>query len=389
MESLTITGVCGGRMNINNSRLRGISGLCASGGNANISNTVLEGNIGFRDFADQNFNFTQCIGSVANVPTIDINGSPAGIHFTHFAGEIIFANATHVDGFHHFEMSSGKVEYLSSCTNGEAELSGVGRPLDNSNGMEVNLEGLLLPEMAFGGSINIDTINGVDGTSLPFGTPFKAVKTIQAAEALRVKYNMPQKFSVRTSPVAPLFLDKDYINYSFEGQGSLFQNIIVVTGQNITGSIFERFVLTGTFHPDSDSMQFNESSLLNVINAAGLIYNGGTDGTIVVSPGKALVGKGVSGLGSPTVIDFNGSATASSMFQVENGLFQYSNMVSGTTIFFTGTSGQITFDPTCVDGLAVCSGCVDVQNLGAVTVLNDSVINNDTITDSVMGYSGP
>lgn len=141
---MTVTGTCGGRMNITGCHLYDIIGLCASGGDANIASTHLMGSIQINTIADQSFQFNDCIGSSINPPVLDCNNSPASLHNTDFTGSMEFSNITNSLMKIFVDCDPGDITLLDTCSAGEITIRGVGILYDYTNGTAiVNSDGLI------------------------------------------------------------------------------------------------------------------------------------------------------------------------------------------------------------------------------------------------------
>jgi hypothetical protein len=266
ISNLTLTGVCGGRMNLHDCHMKDIVGLCATDGNANISNCYLMGSIQLRSLAARQFIFTNCVGAEKELkPTLDINGSPATVHFNDFAGELYVGGATNPEQHMAFDIDSGTIKFLSTVTQGQHELRGIAKFVDETtpqDGLFVDTSGLLRPvDSQYGGRVYIDA-TGAAGTLYPlglFGTP---VNSIANAALIAPKYNCNDLHVHSDTQAVGQYL-RHYIVSGHAGETISFD-----AACDLDGLIFKGLGITGTL---SGSNEFEQAILKDVDGVSGQI----------------------------------------------------------------------------------------------------------------------
>lgn len=167
-KDLTLTGVCGGRQELEHCILKDIQGFCATGGNAYVNHSILVGDININPVASEEFHFIDCVdGSNEDTyPKLLCNNSPATVFFRHYSGTLDIYDHTSGSNID-IDLTSGLITLDSTVTSGTIIIRGSGVLIDNSNGAIVDSGGLISKDTIAHSVWNEDTASNT--TSGTFG----------------------------------------------------------------------------------------------------------------------------------------------------------------------------------------------------------------------------
>lgn len=385
MKSLTLTGTCGGRMDIADSRLTEIIGLCASGGDANIFNTMLKGNIQLKSVANQHFNFDNCFGgSPDDVPDMDVNGCTAEIVFNNYSGPIILKNATQAGQNISLDINSGFLTLDSTVTQGVISVRGIAKFVNETTpqaGLSIDTSGLLKPvDEQYRGRIYVSS-TGSAGTSYPLGLIDTPVNNMADAIILAQKYNandihLHSDITVLTGTVIDFYVISGHLGYTITFQ----------SGCTTTDLKFQDIIVTGALN---GVCEFNNCKIKDVTGLEGKINGCTFQGTI----GFKNSGLSVSILSSCRSFD-----QTSVILNIADSIFNAINIFGMFTVYNKTGAGEfnmhlgygiITVDASCVAGDIYIGGngqVIDnsvgsnvVDDTGNIATVSKNVITNQDL----------
>lgn len=372
LYDLHITGVCGGRMNIHRCHLDHVHGLCASGGDANIIDTHLMGTIQVRSFADQTFNFVNCVGSVHTdeYTTLDVNGSVATIQFSGFSGVLAIDGIRSSVSNFQMDVDSGNITLNSGCTLGTVTLRGIGVLNDYSTGVTVDTEGLVVltavQYSSFNNKVTVDITSSGVGTNYPVGTPSDPVNNIDDALLIAASRGFDTLFFNESCSIG---LGKDnqslaIDNYTIQGKNILKTVINVLPTCSCVDTEFRYCLLTGTLDGGSNVRECLISDLyyVNGYIYESILYSGATIRLGGAFNSNAFLGDCKSGFGDvPTIIDFDNSFVNFTVRGYKGNL-KLINCTENVQIALDLDSAHIILDHTITNGNIVITGAGSIED---------------------------
>ena len=372
---VSVSGICGGRMNIHNSHLSEITGLCASGGDANIINCHLMGNIQFRQQADRRFSFVNCVGSNGiDSPIVDINSCLATVHFTDFSGVLTLKNMTNSTQHCGLDINSGFITLDSSITQGMIGVRGVAKLFDNTtsqSGLTVDTSGLLRPvDSQYNKRIYINS-SGTSGTNYPVGLIDTPVNNITDAIALADKFGANELHIHSDITIAS---GNDVSMKLITGHSTFRDTITLQEGCIMENTIFRDIKITGY----CCGWSTYENVLLKDIEMLwGNILNAILEGTIsfrdVISTHVHM--KDIRSHTSAPVIISIGQAEGNIVNAFGMFVFKDKTGINEFNTYFD--YGNVVIDSSCSEGIIyVTGGCSVTDNSNGATIIIDTLNNS-------------
>jgi hypothetical protein len=148
-----------------------------------IRNSILKGTITLA--GNTTTNIINCHDGIAgdDKPIIDMGGEGQGLTVGGYSGELELRNKTGTDKVS-IDLVSGEVVLDSTVTNGEIDIRGVGRLIDNSTGSAVVKWNALISNDNYEGVVIVNTSSGVSGTQYPRGTSRMPVNNMIDAKVI-------------------------------------------------------------------------------------------------------------------------------------------------------------------------------------------------------------
>jgi len=379
LNDLTLTGTCGGRMDIVNCHLVDVIGLCASGGDANIINTMLKGSIQLRNLADQHFNFVNCYGgSPDDIPVMDVNHCTAEIVFNNYSGPLTLQNATQPTQNISLDINSGFLTLDSTVIQGSISIRGIAKVIDNTiaqSGLSIDTSGLLKPvNEQYRGRIYVST-TGSSGTEYPLGLIDTPVNNMADAVTLASKYNandihLHSDMTVLTGEVLDFYVISGHSAYTLTIQSGCTTNDLKIQDIKVSG------VMNGI-------CEFNGCKLIDVSNVEGKLTNCTLSGTITFKDNAsslATLSSCRSATQTSVILDIGQCViNAIDMF----GVFTLTNKIGANEFDMQNAYGIIIINNTCTAGSIYIAGNGNLtNNTGGSVVVND-MANLNTVDKKV------
>jgi len=370
LHNLTITGTCGGRMDMTNCHLKNIVGLCASGGDANIVDSMLMGSIQFKNIADRTFNFVSCYGpSGADALTVDCNGCMADVNFVDWTGTITVENINHADCNWSFNIDSGHLTLGNSvllaaiiAVSGTAKFtnntslplsvldtSGLQRPVNEQYGKRIYLSAL-----------------GSAGSDYPIGLFDEDVASnmmsnnFPDAIVLSEKFNandfhIHSDITIPSGTVLDYYVMSGHISFTLTFEAGCVTNNLKFEGVTITG------VLNGP-------CEFKNCHLVDVSGVEGMLEHCTYEGTVTAKDGGMLhINGGKSHTQTPVVLSVGTAMiNAADLY----GMFEIADKTGIMEVNMHFGFGMVTVADSCTEGSIYLAGSgqsIDNSN-GAVVV---------------------
>ena len=413
MESLTLTGKCGGYLQMKDCRLDTVSNLCSLGGDAFFYDCRLKNTIQLDPASDQEFNFINCRGmGFTSFPVIDVNGCPAAIYFTNYSGKIAFTNITNVATFLTMDINSGLVLFEPSCNESYAvaRVRGVGVLDDRSAGLTVDSEGLISKDLmslavwdeelashvtlgstgaelaliGFFGAVYINIMDGVSGTTFPIGTKaypcnnFLHARIIAAAQGLNT-YIICGVLEVDVDlEKVRLVGSQSVVNYS------PLSDKIELNGHTFTEVSFEHITLNGSMV--GINAQYYDCYFKDVDGLSGSATQCSMVGDNTIEPGMYFSAVGLILEGDFTNLDLQSTSGTIASLDIDSGYLLFKNSVDGCLIELNLRGGEIELDYTCRGGDLYAEGygtLFDNTYEGAMNTKANHLIALETIPGPV------
>jgi len=400
MHNLTLTGTCGGRMEVTDCTMMDITGFCASGGSSYVRSTILGGTIQLRQIATDVFHFIDCvsIGSDDNPTIIDVNGCTADIMVRNFSGSLKIINATQGNIIEVY-LNSGEITLDSTVTNAVIDVGGVG-VLINESSLQVSQDGLMnkttvadsilntnlsvydspntvgmsLTSGVYNGILYINS-NGTSGTEYPVGLFETPVNNMIDANVLIVKYGL-NILHFHSDMVIPH--DFDLSNHIVESHNTFVDTLTLSGGCLTDNTVFRNVKITGHLNGE---VTCDHCFLSDVDGVSGNISNTVFDGNIscVQIPGHVLQ---LTNCRSNSQMPVNIDMGSSSLNGINSfGMFNIKNVSLGTVCNMHSGFGYIILDSTCSSGDIMLQGFGKVvNNSNGSNVINgmvDGILTED------------
>jgi len=140
----------------------------------------------------------------------------------------------------------------------------------------------------YDGRVWIDTINGTGGTVYPVGTPSTPVFTLTDALIIAANLNF-ERYMLRGS----ITLTSSFTDSSVEGLGVDVADIVLINGQDVSGTVFTSINVSGSIPALTADLDFDSCRVGNIIGTGyqGTMRACGLEDNILFAPGQSnLVG---------------------------------------------------------------------------------------------------
>jgi hypothetical protein len=299
-------------------------------------------------------------------------------------------------------ISEGTAILDSSCTGGIATFLGVGTLIDNSNGTVVNITGFveaaILQNTSFEGGVTIDSINGVNGTSYPIGTPRVPVNNVQDAVLISEFRGFSTLF-VKGDLL--LGAGDDVSDYHLIGDAPNRTFIHIAEEALVSGIELSDVTVDGFF---DGKATFTKCILLDIAFVEADISECTLKGTMTLAgSGNTIIEDSRDGLlltSSSPVINFNGSGHNLAVRDYHGDLNIINKSAIGSVEINMSSGGRVTLEPTVTAGILRLTGILQlINNSTGAAVVDDSQVvypeylqlvafKQEIHIDSVNGVSG-
>lgn len=382
LENATITGTCGGRMDINNCNLNNIYSLCASLGDAGIKDCHFSGTIQLSSLADQMFDFIDCIGeSGAGTPTIDINNCSATIHIGRWSGNLRLSNGTNISQLVSLDIFSGHIILENSIVAGAYNLRGTAK-LSNqttaNDNLAIDTSGLQIPVIdQYNETIYFDSL-GSAGSDYPVGLLSDPVNNIPDMLSLASKF-LCSKLHFHSD--ATISSGADLSHYSIEAHATFKHLVTFASGCIMENSIVRNIKLTGVM---GGWCVFERVLMINVSNILGNIGDALLEGNIGFKNDPTAHIQ-LENIRSNTQAPVNISIGLAEVNCINAfGMFTLKDKTGITEFNMHCGYGFVVVDSSCVAGVIYIAGNGFIQNNanGSMVICNGRVIPNDGVVYS-------
>lgn len=343
-----------------------------------IFNSNIEGIISIKN----NTTFIDCHPSFADGKghIIMNNSNGTKVSFRNYNGSLEFINVTNDNDKISIDLNAGHVTFMSGCTNGFADIRGVGYITDKSTGtFRVKREGQLQSTpYYYNETIIIDTINGKTGNMYPIGTIDNPVNNLTDALYLLNKYKLN---TIRI--IGSLLIDNgenisDITFTANNNEGNLLTITNAITNNTYINNLTVNIVQSGT-------CQYLTCTILNIDNFDGSIKDSLIIGNIKLSGNNTNYITNCNTYTTNINSYINISVNDKKLNIIKcSGFYKILDKANSDTIIIDINNGQLLVDNTCTNGTIYINGIgnlIDNSNSGC-TVIN-KLLNNDQITDHV------
>jgi len=136
----------------------------------------------------------------------------------------------------------------------------------------------------YDGRVWIDTINGTGGTVYPVGTPSTPVFTLTDALIIAANLNF-ERYMLRGS----ITLTSSFTDSSVEGLGVDVADIVLINGQDVSGTVFTSINVSGSIPALTADLDFDSCRVGNIIGTGyqGTMRACGLEDNILFAPGQS------------------------------------------------------------------------------------------------------
>lgn len=229
-----------------------------------------------------------------------------------------------------------------------------------------------MPEIeyaSYNGGVTIDTVNGIDSSVYPYGTPLHPCKTLANSYAIRMARGFKKIYLISDLTLTGI-PDGVLDNLHIIGTTGNRTHTLIIDNVLATNCIAENLNVTGNFKPGSTT-KANNCNIYDATNvqvqATKCTIQGGTysytelDGCSLQGEIK-LVNNGIlSGIdivfeGDETTIDMQGYNNCTVSLNISSGYFKLLNSRTGCLAEFNLRGGEIELDNTCTGGYFYAEG---------------------------------
>lgn len=231
-------------------------------------------------------------------------------------------------------------------------------------------------EALYNGTVNIDTVYGVSGTTFPNGTASQPVNNLADALTIADFYGF-----TNINLKGQITLTRDFVGWTFEGGSAEDNDRIVLNGHNVNHCKFTGMHLEGT---GSGTIEAQMCCFDHIAGLSGMFRQCGfeNDATALAGAGGEITltycHSEVPGTGKPT-FDFSGLPVQVSIRAWAGGLNIKNFSHPGAAMTIDLLSGSIRLDSTCTAGEIVLRGVGDFSNFGTITPTTKGFISGEEI----------
>jgi hypothetical protein len=326
-----------------------------------IKNSILRGIIILA--GNTTTNILNCYDGIAgdDKPIIDMGGSGQGLTIGGYNGELEIRNKDGEDKVS-IDLVSGEVVLDSTVTNGEIDIRGVGRLIDDSSSGAIVKWNALISNDNYNEVVMVNTTSGVPGTQYPRGTSKMPVDNLVDAKIIADSLGI--KTLLITGDVT---LEEDFEEFMFSS--SHFSHATIdLNGTDLTRCKINSMTVVGESIGFFIAINCNFPNGLSNIGA--YMENCILGGTISVIDGGQLRCIRCSFL--ETILDLNGEVTVSLADIV--GSIKITNLDNALSVVSITGNFSVDIDNTCISGIIKASG---------IGILNDSSLGT-LVVDKVL-----
>lgn len=371
-NDMEISGAFNGRVVLNNCRTSNVTQFSGVMRRCEFSDTVqIDANNTAR------ITLTDCQSSVpgTSTPVLDWNNAACDGEIRKYAGGIRLLNFTQPGQSFSFDIVSGHVVIDESCTEGTIVVRGSAKITDNTlanSNIVVDTSGLVYPESAYRGELCYDEFSENSGDRYPNGTSVFPVNNLTDLETLSSFYNI-DVFKVSGTLNIDNSVPVTHQNHLYIGSKSVLSSSVnVQSSYDISGTGFEKLILTGNVCANIAPLTSINCILNNVYGYWGGIQTSAIQGTIQVK-GPQLFGQQILFSENPT-IDMSNVCT-SFFGSCDGGSFRIKNTPANAIVQLTLSGNEVFID-------AQNSSNATYEFDGIGTVINES--NADVITQHLI-----
>lgn len=328
-----------------------------------IKNSILRGTIVLA--GDTTTNILNCYDGIAgdDKPIIDMGGSGQGLTIGGYSGELEITNKSGTDKIS-IDLVSGEVVLSSTIINGEIDIRGIGRLIDNSTGSASVRWNALISNDNYYDVVIVNTTSGVSGTQYPRGTSRMPVNNI--VDAKIIADNLGIKKIMISGDIT---LSEDFEEFTFTSLQSS-SGSINLNGVALTRCKLQDLKITGDYvgFITADNCYF--PSGLNNANAdmEGCIFSG----NVSILDGGELRCKRCSYPGAGVTFDCSGTTTINLADIV--GTITITNLINVNSVVGVTGNFSLDIDSSCTSGTVKAAGIGILNNSSLGTLVVDKVL---------------
>lgn len=310
-------------------------------------------------------NILNCHDGVAgdDKPVIDMGGSGQSLTVGAYCGELEIRNKNGTDKVS-IDVMAGEIVLDSTVTNGEIDVRGVGRLIDNSTGTtEVNWTALISRD-DYNEVVYVDTSSAQTGTNFPSGTNKAPVNNLSDGIAIAESLGI-NVIEIKGSVSIPSTLNGFILRSSFYTFGNIDLN-----NQDVSFCVFDSISITGSgtgfFHAKNCSILSGMSNVNADFRGCILM------GAFSVLPTGSLRGRGCVVPGITTSFDLNNNGNLS--LSDTTGIFVINNISSPSSFISITGNAFVTLSSSCVGGSAFLVGIGSLTDQSNGTTVIDKIV---------------
>ena len=332
-----------------------------------------------------------------NNPIIDMGGAGRGLSVGAFIGGIDIRNKTGPETID-INVSEGRIVIQDTVTNGTVYCRGIGKVTDNSTGDAIIInEAIYIDDIAFGGDVIIDTVNGISGILFPTGTRGQPSDNLTDALTICANNNI-KRLRLRTD--LTIEAGHNISDMSIETRGIMGTNITFNVGCSANNSAFRYLNLQGTVN-NNDTLIVENCSIFNLENFTGVMQNVSLGQSSELSIGSWAEIYNCHAGGEPGNEPEISIGDSILNIQDYKGNLKLTNKTGDNRTVASFSPGSVTIADTCVVGKIQILGhgeveadnsglgCqVDVDGALTRSLIADSVWDEDLTSYSTSGSAG-
>lgn len=296
-------------------------------------------------------------------PIIDMGGSGNDLAMPNYSGIVTFQNLSGADNELGVGMDAGFVTLDSTISAGTIIVSGIGLLADNSTGTAViNTDGILNADKISQSSwvvnsdtVSIDVTSGNSGVLWPVGNKLNPVNNI--ADAIAIANNIGAN-KLHITGTLTLVSGDDVSGFTILADRSL-GNAVIVDGAITNKTYFQDVTVSGVMN---GSVRYTTCVMGQIDN-----FDGGAKNCLLTNTIN------ITGNGANYFTDCDTYFTGSNYIEINigdkllniircRGGFNFTNYTGSSAVTCDFASAQILIDSTCVSGIIVISGLVNLTD---------------------------